>query len=47
VESSCEFDIEPLGFINCWETIECPNNYGSLRVVLSSMELVTVDGVSD
>jgi hypothetical protein len=26
VESSCEFGIEPLGFIKCWETIECPNN---------------------
>jgi hypothetical protein len=26
VESSCEFDIEPLGSIKCWETIERPNN---------------------
>jgi hypothetical protein len=24
--SSCEFGIEPSGSINCWETIECPNN---------------------
>jgi hypothetical protein len=27
VESSCEFGIEPSGFIKRWETIECPNNY--------------------
>jgi hypothetical protein len=26
VESSCKFGIEALGSINCWETIECPNN---------------------
>jgi hypothetical protein len=26
VESSCEFDIEPLCSLKCWETIECPNN---------------------
>jgi hypothetical protein len=26
VESYCEFGIEPSGSINCWETIECPNN---------------------
>jgi hypothetical protein len=25
-ESSCEFGIELLGSIKCWETIECPNN---------------------
>jgi hypothetical protein len=24
------FGIEPLGSIKCWETIECPNNWGSL-----------------
>jgi hypothetical protein len=23
---ACEFDIEPSVSINCWETIECPNN---------------------
>jgi hypothetical protein len=23
---SCEFGIERSGSINCWETIECPNN---------------------
>jgi hypothetical protein len=23
--------IEPSGSINCWEIIECPNNYGSLE----------------
>jgi hypothetical protein len=28
VESSCEFGIEPLGSIKCWETTECPNNWG-------------------
>jgi hypothetical protein len=43
VESSCEFGIEPSGSVKCWETIECPNNYLSLRVVLSSMELVPVE----
>jgi hypothetical protein len=26
VESSCEFGIELLASIKCWETIECPNN---------------------
>jgi hypothetical protein len=26
VESSCEFCIEPSGSIECWETIQCPNN---------------------
>jgi hypothetical protein len=26
VESCCEFGIEPSGSINCWETIEYPNN---------------------
>jgi hypothetical protein len=26
VESSCEFGIEPSDSINCWDTIECPNN---------------------
>jgi hypothetical protein len=26
VESSCEFGIEPSGSINCWETIEFPDN---------------------
>jgi hypothetical protein len=25
MESSCEFGIEPLGSIKCWETIECPS----------------------
>jgi hypothetical protein len=25
-ESCCEFGIEPLGSIKCWETMECPNN---------------------
>jgi hypothetical protein len=24
VQSSCEFGIEPLGSIECWETIEWP-----------------------
>jgi hypothetical protein len=38
VESSCEFGIEPLGSIQCWETIECP---GISQVVLSSMDLVS------
>jgi hypothetical protein len=27
VESSCEYGIELSGSINCWETIECPNNW--------------------
>jgi hypothetical protein len=31
VESSCEFGIEPSGSVKCWETIEYPNNYGSLE----------------
>jgi hypothetical protein len=31
VERSCEFGIEPSGFINCRETIGCPNNWGSLE----------------
>jgi hypothetical protein len=26
-----EFGIELSGSINCWETIKCPNNYGSLE----------------
>jgi hypothetical protein len=38
--SSCEFGIEPLGSINCWETIKCPKQLGICRIVLSSMELV-------
>jgi hypothetical protein len=25
VESSCEFGIEPMGSMKCWETIEWPN----------------------
>jgi hypothetical protein len=28
VESPCEFGIEPLGSMKCWETIKCPNNWG-------------------
>jgi hypothetical protein len=31
VESSCELGIEPSGSINCWETNECPINWGSLE----------------
>jgi hypothetical protein len=31
VESSCEFCIEPSRSLTCWETIECPNNWGSLE----------------
>jgi hypothetical protein len=27
----CEFGIEPSGSIKRWETIECPNNWGSLE----------------
>jgi hypothetical protein len=41
VESSCEFGIEPSGFINCWETIEVSKQLGISRVVFSSMELVS------
>jgi hypothetical protein len=26
MESSCEFGIEPSGFIKCWESIEWHNN---------------------
>jgi hypothetical protein len=26
VDCSCEFGIKPSGSINCWETIQCPNN---------------------
>jgi hypothetical protein len=44
VEGSCEFGIEPSGSIKCWETIECPNNYGS-RVVLSSIVKLYMDEV--
>jgi hypothetical protein len=32
VESSCEFGIEPSDFVKCWETIECPNNWGRLEL---------------
>jgi hypothetical protein len=28
---SCEFSIESLDSIKCWETIECLNNWGSLE----------------
>jgi hypothetical protein len=31
VESSCEFGTEPSGSMKCWETIERPNNWGSLE----------------
>jgi hypothetical protein len=31
VESSFEFGIEPLYSIKCWETMKCPNNWGSLK----------------
>jgi hypothetical protein len=31
VESSCEFGIELLGSIKCWETIESPNNWGPVE----------------
>jgi hypothetical protein len=27
VESSCEFRVEPLGSMKCWETIEWLNNW--------------------
>jgi hypothetical protein len=30
VESSCEFSIEASGSIKCWETVDCPNNWGPL-----------------
>jgi hypothetical protein len=40
-DEASEFGTEPSGFINCWETIEGANNYGSLRVVLSSIQLVS------
>jgi hypothetical protein len=30
-ESSCEFGTEPSCCIKCWETIECPNNWGPLE----------------
>jgi hypothetical protein len=29
VESSCEFGIEPLGSIKCWETFERPSGLSS------------------
>jgi hypothetical protein len=29
--SSCEFGIELLDSIKCWETIECPNNWWPLE----------------
>jgi hypothetical protein len=44
VESFCEFRIETLSSIKCWETIES-KQLGISRAVLSSMELVRV--VSD
>jgi hypothetical protein len=28
VESSCEFGIEPSGYMKCWETIECLTSSG-------------------
>jgi hypothetical protein len=34
VESSCEFSIEPLGCIKCWETIEFPNNQKNAYTLL-------------
>jgi hypothetical protein len=36
MESSCEFGIEPLGFIKRWEAIECPSG------VLSGAQLQRV-----
>jgi hypothetical protein len=45
VESSCEFGIELSGSRKCCETVECPNNWGASRVVLSSIELVSWDNV--
>jgi hypothetical protein len=32
VESSCEFGIEPLGSMKCWETIEWPNISSSAQL---------------
>jgi hypothetical protein len=31
MNSSCEFGIEHLGSVKCWETVECPINLGSLK----------------
>jgi hypothetical protein len=42
VESSYEFGIEPSDSIKCWESIECPKNWGASRVVLSSIALVSL-----
>jgi hypothetical protein len=30
-DRSCEFGIELSGSIKCWQTIECPSNWGSLE----------------
>jgi hypothetical protein len=31
VESTCEFVIEPFGFIKYWETLEWPNECGPVE----------------
>jgi hypothetical protein len=31
LKSCCEFGIELLGSIKCWEAVECPSNWGSLE----------------
>jgi hypothetical protein len=47
VESSYESSTELSGSIKCWETIKCPINWGSSRVVLSFKELVYEYGHRD
>jgi hypothetical protein len=44
VESSCEFGIDPLGSINCWKTIKCPNNWGSLEEFSAPQSLSKITG---
>jgi hypothetical protein len=31
MKTSCEFGIEPSGYIDCWETIEWSNNWWPLE----------------
>jgi hypothetical protein len=44
MESSCEFVIEHSGSIKCWETIECPNNWGSLEQCSAPESLLVKQG---
>jgi hypothetical protein len=47
VESSCEFGIEPSGSMKCWRNYRVFEQLGISRVVLSSMELVSLCNSED